>query len=69
MSKAQVANVAYQRRLPGNPNTMFFQGLCLEGMQKIEPAAQAYHSYLKQVQQGQQAQYPYKRLKEWGYVK
>jgi thioredoxin-like negative regulator of GroEL len=59
----------YERRLPGNPNTVFFKGLSLEGMQKIEPAAQAFNAYLKQVQQGKQAQYAYQRLKEWGYIK
>ncbi len=59
----------YENRLPGNPNTVFFKGLSLEGMEKVEPAAQAYNSYLNQVQQGKQAQYAYQRLKEWGYVK
>ena len=59
----------YERRLSGNPNTIFYQGLSLEGMEKIEDAAKAYSSYLKQVQQGQQAQYAYQRLKEWGYTK
>lgn len=59
----------YERRLPGNPNTTFFKGLSLEGMQKIEPAAQAYNAYLQQVRQGKQAQYAYQRLKEWGYIK
>ena len=59
----------YERRLPGNPNTVFFKGLSLEGMEKVEPAAQAYNTYLKQVQQGKQAQYAYQRLKAWGYVK
>ncbi|MCB2145551.1 MAG: M48 family metalloprotease [Deltaproteobacteria bacterium] len=59
----------YERRLPGNPNTVFFQGLSLEGMEKVEPAARAYNAYLKQVQQGKQAQYAYQRLKEWGYIK
>jgi beta-barrel assembly-enhancing protease len=59
----------YARRLPGNPNTVFFKGLALEGMQKIEPAAQAYNTYLSEVQQGKQAQYAYQRLKEWGYIR
>jgi tetratricopeptide (TPR) repeat protein len=59
----------YEQRLPGNPNTVFFKGLSLEGMQKVEPAAQAYHAYLTQVRQGKQAQYAYQRLKEWGYIK
>ncbi|MGA6924954.1 MAG: M48 family metalloprotease [Desulfosarcina sp.] len=59
----------YERLLPGNPNTLFFKGLSLEGMQKVEPAARAYHSYLQEVQQGKQAQYAYQRLKEWGYIR
>ncbi len=59
----------YDQRLPGNPNTIFFKGRALEGMQKIKPAAQAYYNYLQQVQQGSQAQYAYQRLKEWGYIK
>ena len=59
----------YERRLPGNPNTVFFKGLSLEGMQKIDPAARAYNAYLQQVRQGKQAQYAYQRLKEWGYIK
>jgi thioredoxin-like negative regulator of GroEL len=59
----------YERRMPGNPNTVFYQGLSLEGMQKIEPAAKAYNAYLQQVRQGKQAQYAYNRLKEWGYIR
>ena len=59
----------YERRLPGNPNTIFYKGLSLEGMQKIEPAAQAYNAYLQQVRQGKEAQYAYQRLKEWGFIK
>jgi predicted Zn-dependent protease len=59
----------YEKRLSGNPNTIFFQGLSLEGMEQVQQSAQAYHSYLQQVQQGNQAQYAYKRLKEWGYIK
>lgn len=59
----------YEKRLPGNPGTLFYQGLSLEGMQRVEQAARAYHSYLTSVQQGKQAQYAYGRLKEWGYIK
>jgi len=59
----------YERRLPGNPNTVFFRGLSQEGMEKIEPAAKDYNSYLQQVREGKQAQYAYNRLKEWGYIK
>ncbi|BBO75280.1 peptidase M48 [Desulfosarcina widdelii] len=60
---------AYEQHLPGNPNTIFFQGLSLEGMERVQQSARAYNSYLQQVQQGNQAQYAYKRLKEWGYIK
>ncbi|WP_419658899.1 peptidase M48 [Desulfosarcina variabilis str. Montpellier] len=59
----------YEKRLPGDPNTTFYQGMSLEGMQKIQDAAKAYSAYLKHVNQGQQAQYAAKRLKEWGYTK
>ena len=77
MTKLRVKNYAaayedfssYDRRLPGNPNNIFYKGLSLEGMQKIEPAAQAYNAYLQQVRQGKEAQYASQRLKEWGYIK
>ncbi len=59
----------YEKRLPGNPGTLFFQGLSLEGMDKKEPAAKAYKAYIQQVQEGKQAQYAYQRLKQWGYIK
>jgi predicted Zn-dependent protease len=59
----------YERRLPGNPNTVFLKGLSLEGMEKTAESAQAYQAYLNQVQQGQQAKYAYQRLVEWGYIK
>lgn len=59
----------YERILPGNPNTIFFQGLSLEGMKQMKKAAAHYHQYLQVVQQGDQAEYAYKRLVEWGYIK
>ena len=59
----------YEQRLPGNPNTLFFTGLAHEGMQQKEPAAQKYYKFLQVVNQGPQAQYAYKRLVEWGYLK
>lgn len=60
---------AYARLLPGNPNTSFFQGLSLEGMQRRSEAAQAYARYLKAGGHGNPAQYAYNRLVQWGYVK
>ncbi|MEW5910055.1 MAG: M48 family metalloprotease [Thermodesulfobacteriota bacterium] len=59
----------YETRLPGNPNSAFFKGVSLEGMGKKDPAAQEFYRYLKQVQEGDQAQYAYRRLKQWGYLK
>ena len=59
----------YDKLLPGNPNTTFFKGFSLEGMQRIEPAANEYYQYLQTVNQGKQAQHAYKRLVEWGYIK
>lgn len=59
----------YDKLLPGNPSIIFYQGLCLEGMQKEKEAAQYYYQYLQKVRKGSQAQYAYKRLKSWGYLK
>jgi beta-barrel assembly-enhancing protease len=59
----------YEKILPGNPNTIFFKGLSLEGMKQIKKAADHYDQYLQLVQQGEQAEYAYKRLVEWGYIK
>lgn len=58
-----------QRILPGNPNTIFYLGLSAEGMGRRAEAARQYSTYLQAVKQGEQAQYAYQRLNEWGYVK
>ena len=60
---------AYEKKLPGNPNIFFYKGLSLEGRQRIDPAAAQYQKFLQYVQQGDQAQYAYNRLLEWGYIK
>ncbi|MFH1991867.1 MAG: M48 family metalloprotease [Pseudomonadota bacterium] len=59
----------YEKLLPGNPNTLFFKGYSLEGLQRIEKAANEYYQYLQIVNQGQQAQHAYQRLVQWGYIK
>jgi predicted Zn-dependent protease len=61
--------VDYERLLPGNPNTVFFQGLSQEKMGRKKDAARDYYRYLQMTRQGDQAQYAYGRLVEWGYVK
>lgn len=59
---------AYEKRLPGNPNTVFYRGYALEGMNQREKSAAAYADFLKAVRQGDQAEHAYRRLVEWGYV-
>lgn len=59
----------YDSLLPGNPNTTFLQGIALENMQQVERAASQYQGYLQQVNRGDQAQYAYQRLVDWGYIK
>jgi predicted Zn-dependent protease len=43
---------AYEKRLPGNPNTIFLKANALEGMQNKPAAAQEYARYLKLTNQG-----------------
>lgn len=59
----------YEKTLPGNPNTIFLKGLCLEGMQRRREAAVEYNRYLQVDTSSKQAQYAYERLVSWGYVK
>jgi predicted Zn-dependent protease len=59
----------YEKILPGNPNTVFLKAVSLEGMQNKRAAAKEYYRYLQIVNQGEQAQYAYQRLVDWGYVK
>jgi predicted Zn-dependent protease len=59
----------YEKLLPGNPNTIFLEGYSLEGMGRKNDAANEYYRYLQIVNQGDQAQYAYGRLVEWGYIK
>ncbi|RQD60716.1 MAG: tetratricopeptide repeat protein [Desulfonatronovibrio sp. MSAO_Bac4] len=58
----------YHEALPGNPNTIFFQGLSYEGMGRREPSAQKYYEFLQQVNQGDYAAHAHSRLQEWGYL-
>jgi predicted Zn-dependent protease len=60
---------AYEKQLPGNANTTFFKGLAYEGKAVRKTAADHYYEYLQAVNQGDNAQYAYNRLVEWGYIK
>lgn len=59
----------YERRLPGNPNTIFLKGIAQESMQNRPAAAREYQRYLQAIIQGDQANYAAARLKAWGYLK
>jgi len=59
----------YDQLLPGNPEIIFFKGLCLEGMHRRNDAARHYRTYLQKVRRGKNAGYAYNRLKSWGYIK
>jgi len=61
--------LSYEKSLPGNPVTGFYIGLSAEGMGRREEAADRYYTFVKEVREGEKAQYAYARLKEWGYVK
>jgi predicted Zn-dependent protease len=59
----------YDQLLPGNPNTIFYKGFSQEGMGRRQAAAELYQQFLQQVQQGDHAEYAYRRLVQWGYIK
>ncbi len=59
----------YDRILPGNPEIAFWKGYTLEQMQRIQPASQEYLRYLQSGAEGEQAQYAYRRLVDWGVIK
>ncbi len=58
----------YEQKLPGNPNTIFYQGLALDNMGRKTPAIEKYRAFLQMVQQGDEAQHAYQRLVEWGAI-
>ena len=59
----------YERMMPGNANTIFLKGISLDRMGRRRDAANEYSRYLRIDRQGQQAQYAYRRLVDWGYIK
>lgn len=59
----------YETILPGNPNTTYFKGYCMEGAGRRQPAADNYMRYLNSVRQGEYAKHAYQKLVEWGYIK
>ena len=67
--QAQADFARYDEILPGNPNTVFYQGLSQDKMGRQEAAARDYYRYLQMTREGDQAQYAYGKLVEWGSVK
>jgi len=65
---AVVDFTAYEQKLPGNPNTLFYRGYAYEGMDDKKNAATDYTNYLQQVTEGDQAEYAYNRLVQWGVI-
>ncbi len=59
----------YDALLPGNPNTTYFKGFCLESLGRRQAAAEHYLRFLNTVRQGEYAQHAYNRLVQWGYIK
>ncbi|MBF0188648.1 MAG: M48 family metalloprotease [Magnetococcales bacterium] len=68
-SRAQEDIQRYEALLPGNPGTAFLSGIAYEGMNDKKRASNAYTAYLRRVKKGDQAQYAYKRLVNWGVIK
>jgi predicted Zn-dependent protease len=66
---AHAAFAAYDKALPGNPNTAFHDGMALDGMGRKEAAARRYAHYLQATRQGREARHAHQRLVEWGYIK
>ncbi len=58
----------YEDMLPGNPNTIFLKGACLEGMGNTRDAAREYERFLHGAGSGDKADYARERLQEWGYM-
>jgi predicted Zn-dependent protease len=61
----------FEKKLPGNPSTVFLKGYAYEGMKKYPQAGREYQRYLQFTQQGDYARHAYQRLREWrarGYI-
>ncbi len=55
----------YEKTLPGNPNTIFYRGYCLDKMDRREPAAEEYARYLRAAPNGEFSAWTRGRLEEW----
>ena len=60
---------AAEKLVPGQPQVAFFRGRNLDDMGQKDKAAKEYAFVLKNVNKGPMAEYSYKRLTDWGYIK
>jgi beta-barrel assembly-enhancing protease len=60
---------AYDKLLPGNPNTLFLTGVAYEDMRNTKEAARYFYRYAQTGAQTRETQYAVSRLKQWGVVK
>ncbi len=58
----------YERKLPGNPNTIFFKGFCNESMGRRQAAAQEYLRYNQIAPNGEYGEQVQSRLIEWKVI-
>ncbi|RFA30125.1 peptidase M48 Ste24p [Alkalilimnicola ehrlichii] len=56
---------AYERNLPGNPNTLFLKGVANENMQNRRAASEHYRRYVQLAGDTEQARYAAQRLQAW----
>lgn len=67
--QAYVDFTEYNRIFPGNNGLNFLRGYCREKQGRTRDAASLYRNFLRNGGSGQQAQYAYARLVQWGYVR
>ncbi len=58
----------YERRLPGNPQTLFYLGRCCEGMGRRPEAIAYYRRFLEAGEEDENTAYARRRLREWGVL-
>jgi hypothetical protein len=58
----------YEKRLPGNTDTIYFKAQAYEGMNDRVNAGRLYAQYVRMVPKGSQAKYAQTRLSQWGWM-
>ena len=58
-----------EKLVPGQPQVAFYRGRDFEALGDREAAAREYAKVLREVRRGEMAEYCYRRLVEWGYIR